>query len=63
MVVGMAVNVVWRLFFCFDYAGLQDVHEIIPAFLLSLLTYIVVSKLTQHRVPEAEHLELVFGKS
>jgi Na+/pantothenate symporter len=38
------------------------VHEIIPAFLLSLITYIVVSRMTKHRVPDEAHLDLVFGK-
>jgi len=61
MVVGMVVNVVWRVFFRFSIAGLQDVHEIIPAFIISLLTYLVVSKLTYRRMPEEKHLDLVFG--
>lgn len=61
MVVGMVVNIVWRVFFRFDVPGLQDVHEIIPAFLLSLLTYLVVSRLTHERVPKEAHLNLVFG--
>lgn len=62
MIVGMVANVVWRLFFRFEFAGLKDVHEIIPAFLLSLITYIVVSRMTKHRAPDAAHLDLVFGK-
>jgi Na+/proline symporter len=62
MIVGMVANVVWRLFFRFEFAGLKDVHEIIPAFLLSLITYIVVSRMTKHRVPDEAHLDLVFGK-
>ena len=62
MVTGMVVNVVWRLFFRFEYAGLRDVHEIIPAFLLALLVYLIVSRLTHRRVPDNEHLRLVFGE-
>lgn len=61
MVVGMAVNVIWRFGFRFQYPGLRDVHEIIPAFLLSLLTYLIVSRLTQKRRPKAAHLRKVFG--
>lgn len=63
MLVGMLVNVIWRAFFRFNFAGLQDIHEIIPAFLISLATYLVVSRLTSDRVPEEEHLELVFGNN
>jgi SSS family transporter len=61
MVIGMVVNVVWRVAFRFNIEGLHDVHEIIPAFIVSLLTYLVVSKLTYKRVPEDKHLDLVFG--
>lgn len=62
MVTGMVVNVVWRVVFRFNFEGLRDVHEIIPAFIISLLTYLVVSKLTYKRVPEDKHLGLVFGR-
>ena len=62
MVVGMVINVVWRVSFRFTIDGLQDVHEIIPAFLISLLTYIVVSLATRNRVPDRAHLDLVFGE-
>jgi SSS family transporter len=62
MVVGMVVNVVWRVFFRFNFEGLQDVHEVIPAFIISLLTYLVVSKMTHQRIPEERHLVLVFGE-
>ncbi|MEM9259032.1 MAG: hypothetical protein AAGA62_05260, partial [Bacteroidota bacterium] len=46
MITGMVVNVVWRAFFRFDVDGFRNIHEIIPAFILSLATYLIVSKLT-----------------
>ena len=60
MIVGMLVNVIWRFFFRFSIDGLNDVHEIFPAFVLSMVTYICVSLLTQKRKPEQEHLDLIF---
>jgi Na+/proline symporter len=57
----MVANVGWRLFFRFEYAGLEDLHEVIPAFLLSLVTYIIVSLMTKSRVPDKGHLDLVFN--
>ena len=62
MVVGMVINIVWRFGFRFRYDSLQDVHEVIPAFIISLLTYILVSKLSKNRAPDKEHLKLVFGE-
>jgi len=61
MIVGMAVNIIWRFAFRFNYEGLKDVHEIIPAFLVAMLTYLVVSWLTPERRPDAKHLAKVFG--
>jgi len=61
MVVGMVVNIVWRLFFRFSFEGLKDIHEIFPAFVLSFLTYLVISKMSSKRKPDAEHLRKVFG--
>ncbi len=63
MVTGMVVNVVWRAFFRFRFAGLQEVHEVIPAFLISLLVYLLVSRLTARRKPAEDHLQLVFGEA
>ena len=60
MVVGILVNIVWRFFFRFQIPGLKDIHEIIPAFILSMITYLVVSKLTPGRKPEEEYLEKIF---
>ncbi|NHF59032.1 hypothetical protein FK220_006755 [Flavobacteriaceae bacterium TP-CH-4] len=63
MVMGMIVNVVWRFGFRFEYEALKDVHEIIPAFLISLTTYVVVSLLSEKRKPDSKHLKLIFGGS
>lgn len=60
MIVGMAVNIIWRFGFRLRVDALYDIHEIIPAFLISLVTYLVVSKLTAHRIPESKHLEKIF---
>ncbi len=62
MVVGMVVNVVWRFGFRFEFEGLRDVHEVIPAFVFSMLTYLLVSRLSNQRRPDEAHLDLVFGK-
>lgn len=61
MIVGMVTNVVWRFVFRFNYEPLKDVHEIIPAFLMAMLTYILVSLLSKQRKPDEKHLRLVFG--
>ncbi len=61
MIVGMVTNVVWRFVFRFNYEPLKDVHEIIPAFIIAMLTYILVSILSKSRKPDTEHLDLVFG--
>ncbi|MCK5443109.1 MAG: hypothetical protein KAJ23_14580 [Maribacter sp.] len=61
MIIGMLTNVVWRFVFRFNYEGLQDIHEIIPAFIMAMLTYILVSILSKSRKPDTEHLDLVFG--
>jgi solute:Na+ symporter, SSS family len=61
MIIGMVTNVVWRFVFRFNYEGLQDIHEIIPAFIMAMLTYILVSILSKSRKPDEKHLRLVFG--
>jgi len=63
MIMGMVVNVVWRFAFRFNWEGWEDVHEIIPAFLVSMLTYLVVSLFSAKRRPNGTHLKLVFGSS
>jgi Na+/proline symporter len=58
---GVMGCLVWRLGFRFNFPGLKDIHEIIPAFILSLLAYMIISKMTQKAVPDGEHLDTVFG--
>lgn len=60
MVVGMLVNIIWRFGFRLRNESLYDIHEIIPAFIISLVTYIIVSKFTGSRKPDKEHLTFVF---
>ena len=61
MVAGVAVNLIWRFGIRFSVAEMEQVHEIFPAFFLSLVVYILVSKRTAGRKPDEEHLALVFG--
>lgn len=63
MIAGMCVNILWRFAFRFEYEFLNDVHEIIPAFIVSMMTYVVVSLWSKNRAPGAAHLTLVFGSS
>ncbi len=61
MLIGMAVTLAWRFGVRFTVPGMRDVHEIIPAFCVSLAVYFAVSRMTwRHRPPEA-HLATVFG--
>lgn len=61
MLTGMAAALAWRFGVRFNVTGLQDVHEIIPAFLLSFAVYLAVSRATRrHRPPDA-HLAKLFG--
>jgi Na+/proline symporter len=60
MVAGMVVNVIWRFGIRFNFEGMEQVHEVFPAFVVSFLVYVVASKLTTKRMPESEHLRLVF---
>jgi SSS family transporter len=62
MITGMVVNIVWRFGFRFRYEALTDIHEIIPAFLISLLVYLLVSKWSSKRMPDSNHLDKIFNK-
>jgi len=62
MLVGILVNIVWRFGLRFRYSILEDIHEVIPAFVLSFFTYIIVSKLTKNRLPSTEHLSRIFSQ-
>lgn len=61
MVTGMLSCIVWRFAFRFEYEGLSDIHEVMPAFLLSVIVYLVISKLTAQRIPESAHLDRLFA--
>jgi Na+/proline symporter len=61
MLTGILSCVIWRVAFRFEYEGLSDIHEVIPAFLLSLMVYLIVSRLTSERIPERAHLDRLFA--
>ena len=61
MVAGMLINVVWRFGIRFNFERMSEIHEVFPAFFVSFLVYIIVSKLSLTRVPDDNHLSLVFG--
>ena len=61
MLVGMAVSVGWRFLVRFQVAGMESVHEVIPAFCLSMAVYLAVSRATQRHLPPPAHLRAAFG--
>jgi SSS family transporter len=61
MVMGMLANIVWRFGFRFNYKGLEDIHEVIPAFIIALATYIFVSLMSKKRRPDEDHLSNIFN--
>ena len=61
MLIGMASTLAWRFGIRFNVEGMQDVHEIIPAFCLSFAVYVAVSRMTAKHTPPQEHLARVFG--
>jgi len=61
MLAGMAATLAWRFGVRFNVDGMRDVHEIIPAFGLSLVVYVVVSRMTQRHRPPEDHLTRVFA--
>ena len=60
MICGIIGTIVWRFGFRLRYESLNDIHEIIPAFLFACLVYVVVSKASKNRVPEQSYLDKVF---
>lgn len=60
MLTGILVNIIWRFAFRYTYEGLNDIHEIIPAFIASSLVYLLVSLLSSSRKPNKKHLNLLF---
>jgi len=61
MVAGMLVNILWRFGVRFRVEGMRDIHEIIPAFIVAMLVYLVVSLCTSKRRPDKKYLRHVFG--
>lgn len=61
MISGMMIAILWRFTVRFEFEGLSDIHEIIPAFLISCLVYWFVSRMTKERVPDEGHLMRLFG--
>lgn len=60
MIAGILANLIWRFGFRFRFEGLQDIHEVMPSFVVSFIIYLVVSKWTSHRVPDSPHLSRLF---
>ncbi len=59
MLAGMLSCVIWR--FGFRFPELQDVHEVIPAFIISVVVYLLVSRLTGRRRPDQKHVNMLFA--
>ena len=60
MLIGMATTLIWRFAIRFEVAGLADVHEVIPAFVLSFVAYLVISRLTPRHQPSSSRLQNLF---
>jgi len=60
MLTGMAGCMIWRLGFRFEYAILNDVHEIIPSVLIATVVYFVVSRMTPLKRPDIDHINRLF---
>lgn len=63
MLAGLLSCIVWRYFIRFDVPGMKDIHEIFPAFVISIVIFVVVSKLTSQYAPSEERLNQVFEKA
>ena len=61
MLIGMATTLVWRFGLRFHLPGLADVHEVIPAFVLSFVAYLVISRLTARHRPSEARLQRIFS--
>lgn len=61
MLAGLLSCIIWRYFIRFDVPGMKDIHEIFPSFILSIIVFVVVSRMTQQYVPGKERLDQVFG--
>ena len=56
----LGLMVLFLVFCLFRFPELQDVHEVIPAFLVSVVVYLIVSKITARRRPDRRHLDRLF---
>lgn len=63
MLAGMITTVCWRFGLRFRVEGLGDIHEIIPAFALSFVVYVVVSRATARHCPPDSHLATLFREA
>lgn len=61
MLTGMATALIWRFGIRFKVDGLADLHEVIPAFVLSFVVYVWASRMTQKDRPSEAHLAGLFG--
>ncbi len=62
MLVGMLVTLAWRFGIRFRAPDMEAVHEIFPAFIASLVTYVAVSKATSRHRPDQSLLARLFGE-
>ena len=62
MLAGILSCLIWRFAFRFQVPALQDIHEVIPAFIISVLVYLLVSLITGRRCPEQRHLDRLFAR-
>lgn len=60
MVVGMAATIGWRFLVRFRVPGMEPVHEVIPAFCLSLAAYLVISLMSRRHRPPETHVAAIF---
>ena len=61
LLAGILSCVIWRFAFRFQFPALQDIHEVIPAFIISALVYILVSQFTSRRCPDQKHVDMLFA--
>jgi Na+/proline symporter len=60
MLIGMATTLLWRFGLRFQLPGLADVHEVIPAFLISFVAYLIISRMTAQHLPPEDRLRRIF---
>jgi Na+/pantothenate symporter len=63
MIIGLISCIVWRFGFRQQFDALKDLHEIIPAFIVSFIAYLIISKLTAKDLPDSHHLDRVFANN